>query len=78
MKVHALLLQRHHASRVERRHAGRVTLDRRNTRRCSNALEIACDDGEKVRVAFALACCHREAMGHVATTAASQPRTSVI
>ena len=29
---------------------------------------IACDNGEKVRVALALDCCDREAMGHVATT----------
>lgn len=27
-----------------------------------------CDNGEKVRVAFALYCCDRETMGHVATT----------
>ena len=31
-------------------------------------LEIGCDNGEKVRVAFALDCCDREAMGYVATT----------
>jgi putative transposase len=31
-------------------------------------LEITYDNGEKVRVAFALDCCDREAMGHVATT----------
>jgi len=68
MKVHGLLLQRHSGSREERRHDGRVAVDRRNTRWCSDALEIACDNGEKVRVAFALDCCDREAMGHVATT----------
>jgi putative transposase len=43
-------------------------VDRRNTRWSSDALQIACDNGEKVRVAFALDCCDREAMGHVATT----------
>lgn len=68
MKVHGLLLQRHNGSREERRHDGRVAVDQRNTRWCSDALEIACDNGEKVRVAFALDCCDREAMGHVATT----------
>lgn len=68
MKVHGLLLQRHSGSREERRHDGRVAVDRRNTRWCSDALEIACDNGEKVRVAFALDCCDREAMGHIATT----------
>ena len=35
---------------------------------CSDGFELACDNGEKVRVAFALDCCDREAMGHVATT----------
>ena len=68
MKVHGLLLQRHSGSREQRRHEGRVAVDQRNTRWCSDALEIACDNGEKVRVAFALDCCDREAMGHIATT----------
>ena len=35
---------------------------------CSDGLGITCDNGEKVRVAFALDSCDREAMGHVATT----------
>ena len=69
MKVHGLLLQRDGERREERRHDGRVAVDQRNTRWCSDGLEIACDNGEKVRVAFALDCCDREAMGHVATTA---------
>ncbi len=68
MKVHGLLLQRDGKRREERRHDGRVAVDQRNTRWCSDALEIGCDNGEKVRVAFALDCCDREAMGHVATT----------
>lgn len=68
MKVHGLLLQRDGERREERRHDGRVAVDRCNTRWCSDGLEIACDNGEKVRVAFALDCCDREAMGHVATT----------
>jgi putative transposase len=68
MKVHGLLLQRDGERREERRHDGRVAVDQRNIRWCSDALEIACDNGEKVRVAFALDCCDREAMGHVATT----------
>ena len=68
MKLHGLLLQQDGERREERRHDGRVAVDQRNTRWCSDGLEIACDDGEKVRVAFALDCCDREAMGHVATT----------
>jgi putative transposase len=68
MKVHGLLLRRDGERHEERRHDGRVAVDQRNTRWCSDGLEIACDNGEKVRVAFALDCCDREAMGHVATT----------
>jgi putative transposase len=68
MKVHGLLLQRGGERREERRHDGRVAVDLRYTRWCSDGLEITCDNGEKVRVAFALDCCDREAMGHVATT----------
>jgi putative transposase len=43
-------------------------VDVSNLRWCSDGFEIACDDGDKVRVAFALDCCDREALGHVATT----------
>jgi hypothetical protein len=35
---------------------------------CSDAFEIGCDNGEKVRVALALDCCDREAISWVATT----------
>jgi putative transposase len=68
MKLHGLLLQRHGGGTEERRHDGRIAVDTRNTRWCSDGLEIGCDNGEKVRVAFALDCCDREAMGYVATT----------
>lgn len=68
MKVHRLLLERHSGRSEERRHDGRIAVDTRNTRWCSDGLEIGCDNGEKVRVAFALDCCDREAMSYVATT----------
>jgi putative transposase len=68
MKVHELLLQRDGGRSAERRHDGRVAVDQRNTRWRSDGLEIACDAGEKVRVAFALDCCGRKAMAHLATT----------
>ena len=67
MKVHGLLLDRH-AGGVERRHDGRIAVDERNRRWCSDGFEIGCDNGEKVRVAFALDCCDREAMSFLATT----------
>ena len=68
MKVHGLLLDRH-AGGVERRHDGRIAVDERNRRWCSDGFEIGCDNGERVRVAFALDCCDREAMSFLATTA---------
>jgi putative transposase len=67
MKLHGLLLNRH-AGGVERRHDGRIMLDERNRRWCSDGFEIGCDNGEKVRVAFALDCCDREVMSVLATT----------
>ncbi len=68
MRVHGLLLRRHAGSASERRHDGKIAVERSNLRWCSDGFEIACDNAEKVRVAFALDCCDREAFGHVATT----------
>ena len=63
MKAHALLLQRHAGGAEERRHDGCIAVDRSNLRWCSDGFELGCDNGEKVRIAFALDCCDREAMG---------------
>ena len=68
MKVHGLLLQRHTGDGVERRHDGRVAVDRPDLRWCSDGFEIGCDNGERVRIAFSLDCCDREAISWVATT----------
>src|SRR5262249_14607898 len=67
MKVHGLLLDRP-VGGDERRHDGRIAVDERNRRWCSDGFEIGCDNGERVRVAFALDCCDREAMSFLATT----------
>jgi putative transposase len=67
MKEHGLLLQRH-AGGEQRRHDGRIAVAERNRRWCSDGFEIGCDNGERVRVAFALDCCDREAMSFIATT----------
>ena len=56
------------ACRLPCRHDGKIAVAQSNLRWCSDGFEIACDNAEKVRVAFALDCCDREAMGHVATT----------
>ena len=67
MKVHDLLLDSH-AGGVERRHDRRIAVDDRNRRWCSDGFEIGCDNGERVRVAFAWDCCDREAVSFLATT----------
>ncbi len=68
VKLHGLLLQRHIGDIDSRHHAGKVSVERSNLRWCSDGFEIGCDNKEKVRVAFALDCCDREAIAHVATT----------
>jgi putative transposase len=67
MKRHGLLLQRHTGG-AERRHVGRIAVPEPNLRCCSDGFEVACDNGERVLIAFALDCCDREAMSFVATT----------
>ena len=76
MKAHGLLLDRH-AGGAERRHDGRIAMDERNRRWCSDGFEIGCDNGEKVRIAFALDCCDREAMSFLATTSGHQSRAGL-
>jgi putative transposase len=44
MKVHGLLLDRH-VGGVERRHDGRIAVDERNRRWCSDGFEIGCGAG---------------------------------
>jgi putative transposase len=68
MRAHGMLLQRHAGGAEARRHDGKIAVERSNLRWCSDGFELACDNGEKVRVAFALDCCDREAMAWVATT----------
>lgn len=69
MKAHDLLLMRQTGHLPGPAHDGEVMVETSNTRWCSDGLEIGCANGEKVRVAFALDCCDREAIRYVATTA---------
>ena len=69
MREHGLLLQRHTGRPPDTRsHDGRIAVDRRNVRWCSDSFEIGCENSERVRIAFALDCCDREAMSWVAST----------
>jgi transposase InsO family protein len=56
MKAHGMLLQRHAGGAEARRHDGKIAVAHSNLRWCSHGFELACDNGEKVRVAFALDC----------------------
>jgi putative transposase len=69
MRDHGLLLYRRGQRPIDtRRHDGKIAVDASNTRWCSDGFEVGCDNGERVRVAFALDCCDREVMSWVATT----------
>lgn len=66
MRTYGLLLPRSPRRGADRRHDGRIGVDRSDLRWCSDALEIAADNGERVRMAFSLDCCDREVMSWVA------------
>jgi putative transposase len=69
MRDYHLLLRRHTGRPIDTRcHDGRIAVNESDRRWCSDGFEIACDNRERVRVAFALDCCDREAMSWVATT----------
>ena len=69
MREHHLLLRRHTGRPIDTRsHDGRIAVAESDRRWCSDGFEIACDNRERVRIAFALDCCDREAMSWVATT----------
>ena len=67
MKMNHLLLQRY-TGRPARLHEGSVMMKQSNLRWCSDAFEIACWNGDRIRVAFSMDCCDREIMSYVATT----------
>ena len=51
-----------------RAHTGRVAVKESNQRWCSDGFEFCCDNGERLRVTFALDCCDREALHWAVTT----------
>ncbi|WP_395762621.1 IS3 family transposase [Escherichia coli] len=69
MRQNALLLERKTAVPPSKRaHTGRVAVKESNQRWCSDGFEFRCDNGEKLRVTFALDCCDREALHWAVTT----------
>ncbi|EJJ3893027.1 IS3 family transposase [Escherichia coli] len=64
-----LLLERKPAVLPSKRaHTGKVAVKESNQRWCSDGFEFRCDNGEKLRVTFALDCCDREALHWAVTT----------
>lgn len=69
MKQSALLLERKPAIPVSTRaHTGKVAVNESNQRWCSDGFEFRCDNGEKLRITFALDCCDREPLHWAAST----------
>ncbi|MFS9881144.1 DDE-type integrase/transposase/recombinase [Salmonella enterica] len=69
MRQNALLPERKSAVPPSKRaHTGRVAVKESNQRWCSDGFELRCDNGEKLRVTFALNCCAREALHWAVTT----------
>lgn len=65
MRRHGLLLERHSGRRPSRVHDGKVVVMQSNLRWCSDTFEIACWNGEVVRVGFVLDAHDREAISWV-------------
>jgi len=68
MSQNGLLLQPYTGKPPGRAHEGQIITIRPNLRWTSDGFEIACWNGESVRVAFALDTCDREAMAWCATS----------
>ena len=54
------LFRQGHKPLDTKKHEGKVAEKESNTRWCSDGLDLSCDNGERVRVVFALDCCDRE------------------
>lgn len=68
MSEHSLLLLRDKPERPKREHKGKIAVAESDMRWCSDGFEFGCDNGEKLRVTFALDCCDREAIDWAAST----------
>ncbi|WP_409247171.1 IS3 family transposase [Enterobacter hormaechei] len=68
MSEHNLLLLHDKPERPKREHKGKIAVAESDMRWCSDGFEFGCDNGEKLRVTFALDCCDREAIDWAAST----------
>jgi putative transposase len=67
MKLNNLLLPAY-GKKPTRSHDGKIITLKSNTRWCSDAFAIQCQNGDKVFVAFAMDTCDREILGYIAST----------
>lgn len=67
MKQHNLLLPAY-GKKPSRTHDGKIITLSSNTRWCSDAFSIQCQNGEKVYVAFAMDTCDREILGYISSS----------
>jgi putative transposase len=70
LSLHGLTLEQSTGRREGRVHDGKVAVMASNLRWCSDALELGCWNGEKVRVAFIIDAFDREIIAHVVITGA--------
>ncbi|WP_336749815.1 IS3 family transposase [Pantoea vagans] len=68
MSEHNLLLLHDKSERPKREHKGKIGMAESDMRWCSDGFEFGCDNGEKLRVTFALDRCDREAIDWAAST----------
>ncbi|MGX8942680.1 IS3 family transposase [Symbiopectobacterium sp. Eva_TO] len=68
MSEHNLLLLHDKTERPKREHKGKIAVAESDMRWCSDGFEFGCDNGEKLRVTFALDCCDREVIDWAAST----------
>jgi putative transposase len=67
MKQNNLLLPAY-GKKPSRTHDGKIITLRSNTRWCSDAFSIQCQNGDKVYVAFAMDTCDREILGFISSS----------
>lgn len=67
MKENNLLLPAY-GKKPSRSHDGKIITLRSNTRWCSDAFSLQCQDGDRVFIAFAMDTCDREILGYIAST----------
>lgn len=67
MRLHGLLLTRAPKKHETPAHSGKIITTESDQRWCGDGFEIACDNGEKLRVIFVLDCCDREVISFAAS-----------